>query len=574
MDNQWYVTIEGEQRGPLSAAELKQLVADGTVGPDTAVHTPEHPMHLPARKVKGLFQGQPRADDSDSMVGDMLPSSAADCEKQKEGAHEEMKASDEPPLGTQSMQWHVMIEGKVQGPITTAELRQLADDGRIREDTLVQTDELAPFPAGSIQNLFSRTHPVAATQWYVTVEGEQKGPLTDTDVRRWVEDGRINRDTFVRVGIDGEWQPAGDHVGLFDPQREEALAEALPTEDEGTPFIETSSARSNSTRSRSQRAPSFLATHRLPIAVGLGCLPALIVGILFLSSGRNRPAPDSSERSNQGSRESKAYDTRREMTRQELQSLASKVNETAVNTNFVPSALVEDCDGFNKQAEQIQQAQRARDDVAVNRGFCESEALSYSYYSNDFVQHVDSASVMKLLKQFALDYYQSNGTYPWGDSPEEWTSELGRGTLTLVAWLDNRNTLEVRREIEATLLVIDKFQEFADAYIEEQKESLKDKRFTANMGTQELEYGIEIYSHHASCEPSESRYSPAIGEISVSRFMIVYRGTASNGMVVDYVKLMGRARKSPAPDVVLKCEYQDGEWKVVRGNLEEVSPCE
>ena len=70
---------------------------------------------------------------------------------------------------------------------------------------------------------------VMVTQWYVTIEGEQKGPLTDSEIRRWVDDGRIVRETFVRIGADGEWQPASDCNGLFEPEQEE-----VPNGDEGT----------------------------------------------------------------------------------------------------------------------------------------------------------------------------------------------------------------------------------------------------------------------------------------------------------------------------------------------------
>ena len=41
MATQWYATVEGEQKGPLTGAELKQLARDGKVTPDTPVSTTE-----------------------------------------------------------------------------------------------------------------------------------------------------------------------------------------------------------------------------------------------------------------------------------------------------------------------------------------------------------------------------------------------------------------------------------------------------------------------------------------------------------------------------------------------------
>ena len=61
-------------------------------------------------------------------------------------------------------------------------------------------------------------------QWYVTIEGEQKGPLTDAEIRQWVGNGKVSEENFVRLGPEGEWQPAGDYQELFGPvQRAGAL---------------------------------------------------------------------------------------------------------------------------------------------------------------------------------------------------------------------------------------------------------------------------------------------------------------------------------------------------------------
>ena len=57
-----------------------------------------------------------------------------------------------------------------------------------------------------------------ATQWYVTIEGEQKGPLTDAELQRWVGQGKVEPDTFVRMGADGEWTAASAFEELFPTQ--------------------------------------------------------------------------------------------------------------------------------------------------------------------------------------------------------------------------------------------------------------------------------------------------------------------------------------------------------------------
>jgi len=51
----WHYTSDGRQLGPVPAAELKQLVANGTVGPDDLLWQIGMPSWVPARDVKGLF---------------------------------------------------------------------------------------------------------------------------------------------------------------------------------------------------------------------------------------------------------------------------------------------------------------------------------------------------------------------------------------------------------------------------------------------------------------------------------------------------------------------------------------
>ena len=51
----WFVTIEGREQGPLSAAELKRAVAKGRVTAETPVRKEGVDSRVPAAQVKGLF---------------------------------------------------------------------------------------------------------------------------------------------------------------------------------------------------------------------------------------------------------------------------------------------------------------------------------------------------------------------------------------------------------------------------------------------------------------------------------------------------------------------------------------
>ncbi len=51
-------------------------------------------------------------------------------------------------------------------------------------------------------------------QWYVVVDGQTVGPLTDSAVERRIADGSITDDTLVwRAGMDG-WAKAGEAPGM------------------------------------------------------------------------------------------------------------------------------------------------------------------------------------------------------------------------------------------------------------------------------------------------------------------------------------------------------------------------
>ena len=59
--NDWYYACDGEQTGPVSAAELRQAADAGRITPDDLVWQEGMREWIPARKVKGLFEPRPPA---------------------------------------------------------------------------------------------------------------------------------------------------------------------------------------------------------------------------------------------------------------------------------------------------------------------------------------------------------------------------------------------------------------------------------------------------------------------------------------------------------------------------------
>jgi len=54
-----------------------------------------------------------------------------------------------------------------------------------------------------------------ATQGFAAIDGDQKGPLTLSELKSWAWQGRIDHETFVREGGNGEWVSAGTISELF-----------------------------------------------------------------------------------------------------------------------------------------------------------------------------------------------------------------------------------------------------------------------------------------------------------------------------------------------------------------------
>jgi len=57
MSTEWYHTSAGEQLGPVTSADIRQLAADGALGPEDLVWNKSLTEWIPARRVKGLTFG-------------------------------------------------------------------------------------------------------------------------------------------------------------------------------------------------------------------------------------------------------------------------------------------------------------------------------------------------------------------------------------------------------------------------------------------------------------------------------------------------------------------------------------
>lgn len=52
-------------------------------------------------------------------------------------------------------------------------------------------------------------------EWYVQADGEILGPLDSEGLQFAVDQGAVQRDTLIRLGERGSWNPAGSIAGIF-----------------------------------------------------------------------------------------------------------------------------------------------------------------------------------------------------------------------------------------------------------------------------------------------------------------------------------------------------------------------
>lgn len=76
-----------------------------------------------------------------------------------------------------------------------------------------------------------------ATQWFVHADGKQYGPLTPSQLKGMVDQGKVTHDTPVRMGAEGKWVRAGRVKGLLpthEPESAASPAAATPTANQAT----------------------------------------------------------------------------------------------------------------------------------------------------------------------------------------------------------------------------------------------------------------------------------------------------------------------------------------------------
>ncbi len=253
MPTEWFFSKGGQQLGPVSSEQLKQLAASDQLQPSDLVWKDGMSQWIEARKVKGVFP----------------PPTVPSPQVQQ----------DFPQPAATPQQWYYVKDGQQRGPVSAEQLTQLTASGQLLPRDLVweegmaqwvevrtirglvpaQATQTPPFPppipqsasvpvSGLPLGAVSDGHPPRITegvtfdppipqlpgpsspaddsplgfldtlqeasvtsgpQWYYNSNGNRVGPVDDAAITRLLDAGMLTNDTFVwRRGLDG-WIPMG-----------------------------------------------------------------------------------------------------------------------------------------------------------------------------------------------------------------------------------------------------------------------------------------------------------------------------------------------------------------------------
>ena len=274
----WFCRAMGREIGPLSLPAIKELAAGGFLSPEVLVRKGHDGDWVPANEVTGLVDDEPQTAPAEEDVKRSPappPEAPARDAPASPATHAPLiqipdddglfalvkERTAEPPSPTPQaaeVSWYYQAMGEELGPVSWAELKELAETGFVTPKVLVrQGGDGRWVPASQVKGLFdggsqpaeaerpravsepegvglaplreapprrpaaerprkpTPRRPAAETRWYYEVEGQAQGPLTAAELKERAKSGQLAPDHLIRKGEDGNWVPAGQVKGLF-----------------------------------------------------------------------------------------------------------------------------------------------------------------------------------------------------------------------------------------------------------------------------------------------------------------------------------------------------------------------
>lgn len=113
--------------------------------------------------------------------------------------------------------WHYLAFGMELGPMSWDDLRERAARGDLRPDNQLRQGAAGNWtPAGEIAGLFAPRAGERAEDdaWYCEILGAELGPMSSSELRLLAERGNLKGDNRVRRGAEGEWVLASSRAEL------------------------------------------------------------------------------------------------------------------------------------------------------------------------------------------------------------------------------------------------------------------------------------------------------------------------------------------------------------------------
>lgn len=269
MADEWYYTLLGEEFGPVPASTIVELVQSGTLASDDPVRQGSDGTGVAAHTLLGSFEhlGELELADEERPAAADLPldwrslddadplaiaagRSASRGNRTRAGSAALLtqaprpRSSDRQTAAVASV-WYCELLGAEVGPISRAELEEFARQGTLAPDDPVREGQEGVWTAArTLAGLFPEEtvaviEPTAPAKprkksrrsrgertdappvstppdagWYWRLGGRELGPFTSDELAEMAADHRITADDFVRLGSQGEWQPARSVEGL------------------------------------------------------------------------------------------------------------------------------------------------------------------------------------------------------------------------------------------------------------------------------------------------------------------------------------------------------------------------
>ncbi len=150
MATEWYCRIMGDEWGPMSATELIAVARWGRLTRDDTVRRGNKGTWVRAELVKGLFNSQPVAA---TVTSDRLVAAARQVAPAKRSVRK-----------VAPTQYWVDLGGKISGPFTGGELREMAEQGGLKPQHLISKNRKHWTRAAKVKGLsFGRASAEEAT---------------------------------------------------------------------------------------------------------------------------------------------------------------------------------------------------------------------------------------------------------------------------------------------------------------------------------------------------------------------------------------------------------------------------